>query len=142
MTCETLATADDYTMIYGTPDDSALAGRLDALLARACRVVRDELAADGLDLWDMIADGRINEESAKDIVVDMVAYAIQSASGGFDAPFGASQASMTAGPYTQSATFPAAVGSLSFTKVHRRRLGVPARTKAWEVDLLGDRGRP
>ncbi|ETJ06660.1 MAG: hypothetical protein Q605_AUC00241G0004 [Actinomyces urogenitalis DORA_12] len=138
----TLAQAEDYTAVYGTPDDDALAGRLDALLARASRVVRDELAADGHDIQALIAAQTVREDTARDVVVDMVAYAIRSASGGFDAPFGASQASQTAGPYTQSATFSVAVGSLSFTRVHRRRLGVAPRTRAWEVDLLASRELP
>lgn len=137
----TLATEDDYTKVYGTPDGSALVGRLDALLARASRIVRDELAADGHDIQAMIGAGTVRTDTAADVVVDMVAYAIRSASGGMEAPFGASQASMTAGPYTQSATFTAAVGSLSFTKVHRRRLGIPARGRAFEVDLLAERGQ-
>ena len=137
----TLAQAEDYTATYGTPDDDALAGRLDALLARASRVVRDE-PADGHDIQALIAAQTVREDTARDVVVDMVAYAIRSASGGFDAPFGASQASQTAGPYTQSATFSVAVGSLSFTRVHRRRLGVAPRTRAWEVDLLASRELP
>lgn len=140
-TCFTLATAEDYVQVYGTPDDTALAGRLDALLARASRVVRDELAADGVDIADLIDAHLVREDTAADVVVDMVAYAVRSASQGFDAPFGASQASMTAGPYTQSATFSVAVGALSFTKVHRKRLGIPARAKAWETDLLGGERR-
>lgn len=138
----TLAQAEDYTAVYGTPDDDALVGRLDALLARASRVVRDELAADGHDLKALIAAGKVREDTARDVVVDMVAYAVRSASEGFDAPFGASQAAMTAGPYTQSATFSVAVGSLSFTRVHRRRLGVAPRARAWEVDLLDTGARP
>lgn len=129
-----LAEPTDYTSVYGPVDDQA---RLGALLARASRIVRDELAADGYDLAAMMEAGTIRADTAADVVVDMVAYALRTtASGGFAPPVGATQASMTAGPYSRSATFSAAVGSLSFTKVHRKRLGIK-RPGAFSVDLLG-----
>lgn len=132
----TLATLDDYIEVNGSVDDEDM---LRALLAKASRIVRDELAADGFNLTAMLDDGRVRADTAADVVVDMVAYALRSASGGgLGVPFGATQASMTGGPYSQSATFSTAVGSLSFTRVHRKRLGL-ARLRAFEVDLLASR---
>ncbi|QPK80815.1 hypothetical protein G7Y41_07075 [Schaalia sp. ZJ405] len=134
---ETLVAPKEYEAAYG--EGSADTNTLTALLAKATRIVRDELAADGYDLWDLLNKGKIRTDTAKDVVIDMVAYALRSSNGAFDAPFGAAQASMTGGPYSQSATFTAPVGSLSFTKVHRRRLGLPRLSRAFEVDLLTDR---
>lgn len=133
----TLATLDDYIEVNGPVDDEDM---LRALLAKASRIVRDELAADGFNLTAMLDDGRVRADTAADVVVDMVAYALRTTAGmGLDAPFGATQASMTGGPYTQSATFTTAVGQLSFTRVQRRRLGLPGRGRAFEIDLLGGR---
>lgn len=131
----TLATADDYTTRYGEPG-TPLTELLPNQLARASRIVRDELAADGYDIEALIAAGTVRADTATDVVCDMVSYMIRSVSdGGFGPQFGSSQASMTAGPYTQSATFSTPAGSLSFTRVHRRRLGL-APVGAFEVDLL------
>lgn len=127
-----LAQARDYEAVNGPVDDTEM---LYSLLAKASRIVRDEAAADGYDLPALIEAGTVRADTATDVVVDMVAYALRSA-GGLDAPFGATQASMTGGPYTQSASFATAVGSLSFTRVHRKRLGLPSR-RAFEIDLLG-----
>nr|DAX99242.1 MAG TPA: hypothetical protein [Caudoviricetes sp.] len=66
----------------------------------------------------------------------MVAYMQRSAAS--DVPFGATQVSQTAGPYTQSASYKTPTGSLSFTRVHRRRLGLPT-SRAFNVDLLAGR---
>lgn len=136
----TLATVADYVAIYGDPDAS-LAPLLEGQLARASRIVRDELAADGYDVEAMIAAGTLRADTVADVVVDMVGFAAQtSGSAGMGGIVGATQTSMTAGPYSQSATFATPVGSLSFTKVHRRRLGLAGR-KAFEVDLLAGRDR-
>jgi hypothetical protein len=131
----TLATEDDYVDRYGgVPVEHQ--DRVAAYLARASRIVRDELAADGYDIEALIAAGTVRADTATDVVCDMVSYMIRSVSdGGFGPQFGSSQASMTAGPYTQSATFSTPAGSLSFTRVHRRRLGL-APVGAFEVDLL------
>ena len=129
-----LAQPRDYVAVNGDVEDEEM---LAALLAKASRIVRDELAVSGYDLPALIEAGRVRADTACDVVVDMVAYALRSASGGgLDAPFGATQAAMTGGPYTQSATFATAVGSLSFTRVQRRRLGLPGR-RAFEIDLIG-----
>ena len=131
----TLATEDDYVDRYGgVPVEHQ--DRVAAYLARASRIVRDELAADGYDIEALIAAGTVRADTATDVVCDMVSYMIRSVSdGGFGPQFGSSQVSMTAGPYTQSATFSTPAGSLSFTRVHRRRLGL-APVGAFEVDLL------
>lgn len=129
----TLAVSQDYVDRYG-PVDSVLAGMLDSYLARASRIVRDELAASGVDIRSMIAAGAVQADTAADVVCDMVSYMVRS-SGSGEVPFGASQATTSAGPYSQSATFATPTGSLSFTRVHRRRLGLTV-SRAFEVDLL------
>ena len=82
----------------------------------------DELAADKIDLAAALADGAIRRDSYEDVVCDMVRYSIRQQVDGF--AYGATQSTVTGGPYSQSSTFSAPVGSMSFTRVHRRRLGV------------------
>lgn len=91
-------------------------------LTRAARIVRDELAADKIDLAAALADGTIRRDSYEDVVCDMVRYSIRQQADGF--AYGATQSTVTGGPYSQSSTFSAPVGSMSFTRVHRRRLGI------------------
>jgi hypothetical protein len=95
---------------------------VEAALPRAARIVRDELAADKIDLAAALADGTIRRDSYEDVVCDMVRYAIRQQADGF--AYGATQSTVTGGPYSQSSTFSAPVGSMSFTRVHRRRLGI------------------
>lgn len=137
-----LATVEDYTSVHGEPQ-AGLAPLLPALLARASRIVRDELASEGHDLLALIRSGQVRADTAADVVVDMVAYASRVSDAGFSAPLGATQASMTAGPYTQAATFTVPAGTLSFTRVHRKRLGLACPGRAFEVDMLAQRqGQP
>lgn len=131
----TLATAQDYADRYG-PQDAGEAAVTSAHLARASRIVRDEFAREGLDITVLIQVGKIQADTVADVVCDMVAYMQRSAAS--DVPFGATQVSQTAGPYTQSASYKTPAGSLSFTRVHRRRLGLPA-SRAFNVDLLAGR---
>lgn len=131
----TLATARDYTDRYG-PLDAAETAATDAHLARASRIVRDEFAREGFDITVLIQAGKVQADTAADVVCDMVAYMQRSTAG--DAPFGATQVSQTAGPYTQSASYKTPTGSMSFTRVHRRRLGLPV-SRAFNVDLLAGR---
>lgn len=131
----TLATARDYTDRYG-PLDAAETAATDAHLARASRIVRDEFAREGFDITVLITAGKVQADTAADVVCDMVAYMQRSTAG--DAPFGATQVSQTAGPYTQSASYKTPTGSMSFTRVHRRRLGLPV-SRAFNVDLLAGR---
>lgn len=135
MTGFTLATARDYAERYG-PLDAAETAATDAHLARASRIVRDEFAREGFDITVLIQAGKVQADTAADVVCDMVAYMKRSAAG--DAPFGATQVSQTAGPYTQSASYKTPTGSMSFTRVHRRRLGLPV-SRAFNVDLLAGR---
>lgn len=128
----TLATAQDYADRYG-PQEADEAAMTSAHLARASRIVRDEFAREGLDITVLIQAGRLQADTVADVVCDMVAYMQRSAVG--DTPFGATQVSQTAGPYTQSASYKTPTGSLSFTRVHRRRLGLPT-SRAFNVDLL------
>lgn len=131
----TLATAQDYADRYG-PLDAAETAATDAHLARASRIVRDEFAREGFDITVLIQAGKVQADTAADVVCDMVAYMQRSTAG--DAPFGATQVSQTAGPYTQSASYKTPTGSMSFTRVHRRRLGLPV-SRAFNVDLLAGR---
>lgn len=123
---------------YG-PNEENTVGQttVDAALTRAARIVRDELAADKIDLAAALADGTIRRDSYEDVVCDMVRYAIRQQADGF--AYGATQSTVTGGPYSQSSTFSAPVGSMSFTKVHRRRLGIRLRRFA-SVRTIG--GRP
>lgn len=131
----TLATAQDYADRYG-PLDAAEMAATSAHLARASRIVRDEFAREGFDITVLIQAGKVQADTAADVVCDMVSYMQRSAAG--DAPFGATQVSQTAGPYTQSASYKTPTGSMSFTRVHRRRLGLPV-SRAFNVDLLAGR---
>lgn len=108
---------------YGPNEESTVGQRtVETALARASRIVRDELAADKIDLAAALADGAIRRDSFEDVVCDMVRYSIRQQVDGF--AYGATQSTVTGGPYSQSSTFSAPVGSMSFTRVHRRRLGV------------------
>lgn len=131
----TLATAQDYADRYG-PQEAGEAAVTSAHLARASRIIRDEFAREGLDITVLIQAGKIQADTVTDVACDMVAYMQRSAAS--DVPFGATQVSQTAGPYTQSASYKTPTGSLSFTRVHRRRLGLPT-SRAFNVDLLAGR---
>ena len=131
----TLATAQDYADRYG-PQEAGEAAMTSAHLARASRIVRDEFAREGLDITVLIQVGRLQADTVADVVCDMVAYMQRSAVG--DVPFGATQVSQTAGPYTQSASYKTPTGSMSFTRVRPRRLGLPV-SRAFNVDLLAGR---
>lgn len=115
-----------FQLRYG-PNEGSQVGQqvVEAALTRATRIVRDELAADKIDLAAALADGTIRRDSYEDVVCDMVRYAIRQQADGF--AYGATQSTVTGGPYSQSSTFSAPVGSMSFTRVHRRRLGIRMR---------------
>ena len=108
---------------YGPTEESTVGQQIvETALARASRIVRDELAADKIDLAAALADGSIRRDSYEDVVCDMVRYSIRQQADGF--AYGATQSTVTGGSYSQSSTFSTPVGSMSFTRVHRRRLGV------------------
>lgn len=108
---------------YGISEESKVGQQVvEAALTRATRIVRDELAADKIDLAAALAAGTIRYDSYADVVCDMVRYSIRQQVDGF--AYGATQSTVTGGPYSQSSTFSAPVGSMSFTRVHRRRLGI------------------
>lgn len=108
---------------YGPNEENTVTPQVvEAALTRAARIVRDELAADKIDLAAALADGTIRRDSYEDVVCDMVRYSIRQQADGF--AYGATQSTVTGGPYSQSSTFSAPVGSMSFTRVHRRRLGI------------------
>ena len=108
---------------YGPNEENTVTQQVvEAALTRAARIVRDELAADKIDLAAALADGTSRRDSYEDVVCDMVRYSIRQQADGF--AYGATQSTVTGGPYSQSSTFSAPVGSMSFTRVHRRRLGI------------------
>lgn len=108
---------------YGISEESKVGQQtVEAALTCATRIVRDELAADKIDLAAALADGTIRRDSYEDVICDMVRYSIRQQMDGF--AYGATQSTVTGGPYSQSSTFSAPVGSMSFTRVHRRRLGI------------------
>nr|DAX68403.1 MAG TPA: hypothetical protein [Caudoviricetes sp.] len=108
---------------YGISEESKVGQQVvEAALTSATRIVRDELAADKIDLAAALADNTIRRDSYEDVVCDMVRYSIRQQVDGF--AYGATQSTVTGGPYSQSSTFSAPVGSMSFTRVHRRRLGI------------------
>lgn len=121
-----------------SPTEESTVGKetVETALARASRIVRDELAADKIDLAAALADGSIQRDSYEDVVCDMVRYAIRQQADGF--AYGATQSTVTGGPYSQSSTFSAPVGSMSFTRVHRRRLGIRL-TRFASVRTIGAR---
>jgi hypothetical protein len=102
---------------------------LPSLLARASRIVRAECAASGVDIDEWIASGRVDQDLVADVVCDIVSYQ-QSGPG-----LGVESVQQGAGPYQETLKYSSPVGSLSFTKVHRKRLGIPTQ-RAFEVDLL------
>lgn len=111
---------------YGPNEENTVGQQtVEAALTRAARIVRDELAADRIDLAAALAAGTIRRDSYEDVVCDMVRYSIRQQADGF--AYGATQSTVTGGPYSQSSTFSAPVGSMSFTRVHRRRLGIRLR---------------
>lgn len=101
-------------------------------LARASRIVRAECEASGVDIDGWIADKRVDPDLVADVVCDMVAYA----QAGPDV--GVESVQQGAGPYQATMKYASTVGSLSFTRVHRKRLGIPVQ-RAFEVDLLAER---
>ncbi|MCD4549680.1 phage Gp19/Gp15/Gp42 family protein [Schaalia sp. lx-260] len=109
---------------------------LDAQLARASRIVRDELAAGGYNIEQLIDKGIVRADTAADVVCDMVHYAARTQADPY-AAFGATQASMSGGPYSQSTTYSMPVGQMSFTRVHRKRLGL-TRGGAFETSPIGN----
>ena len=122
---------------YGLSEESQVGSQvIEAALPRAARIVRDELAADGIDLAAALAGGSIRRDSYEDVVCDMVRYAIRQQADGF--AYGATQSTVTGGPYSQSSTFSAPVGAMSFTRVHRHRLGIRLRRFA-SVRTIGVR---
>lgn len=126
-----------FRLRYGINEENTVGQQVvEVALTRATRIVRDELAADKIDLAAALADGTIRQDSYEDVVCDMVRYAIRQQADGF--AYGATQSTVTGGPYSQSSTFSAPVGSMSFTRVHRRRLGIRLRRFA-SVRTIGAR---
>lgn len=108
-------------MVYATYEKlcAALAkapdrGRAEELLARASRAIDAECAGAAVD------PGAIDGELLADVCCEMVERALGS---GF-AEVGATQGSMTVGPFNASSTWSAPVGDLYLTAAQKRRLGI------------------
>lgn len=118
---EAFASLADYEAMYGAVP-AADRQTITAQLQRASRIVRDELAYAGIDVYAERAAGKIRADTLTDVVCDMVNYSARQQAGGV-LP-GVTQATMTGGPYSQSYTLSSPAGSLSFTRLHRKRLGI------------------
>ena len=114
------ATAEDYRALYDSDESDA---RLQALLDRASRDIASELRSAGIGYDE--PDGDFAADLS-DVAISMVRRALPDAGGAIDVPFGASQASETAGAYSQSVTLANPYGDLFITKAERRRLGLGA----------------
>ena len=75
------------------------------------------------ELYDAVMDFAAD---LSDVAISMVRRALPDAGGAIDVPFGASQASETAGAYSQSVTLANPYGDLFITKAERRKLGLGA----------------
>lgn len=126
-----LATRAQYVERAGEPVP-AVADRLDALLAKASRLVRAECARHGKEIDDDIAAGDIDGELVADIVCQMVEEAGQS-----QAALGVSSLQQTAGPFSLAATYANPAGRLYLGKDARRLLGLGG--VAGFAITLGDR---
>lgn len=98
-----------------------------SLIVDAMSLIKDECPT-----WEAAS-----VESRRRVVCQMVRRAMQSALGD-DTAVGVSQASMTAGPYTQAVTFANPGGDLYMTKAERRAIR-GSRRRAFEADLLAGR---
>ena len=130
---EPFATADYYETNFGTPPD-----RVDALLARASRLVRAECP----DVDDRIADGVLDPDVVADIVCEMVQNVAANAEAGA-AGVESSSRQIGSGPFqmTQTAKFASPVGAMVLNRKHRRLLGcgqqeafVVSLAPAWDGD--------
>lgn len=128
---ESFATPEHY--MAGGFGDGTAPDNLAALLARASRIMRADAKTYGVDLDMRIKAGDLDRDLVADVCCDMVAYATASPAG-----IGIESMQMGAGPYQETVKYSNPVGNLSFTKLHRKRLGIVSG-KAWEIDLLAGR---
>ena len=118
---EGFASLSDYEAMYGAVPASDRA-TITAQLQRASRIVPEFVAYAGIDVYAERAAGKIRADTLTDVVCDMVNYSARQQAGGVIP--GVTQATMTGGPYSQSYTLSSPAGSLSFTRLHRKRLGI------------------
>ncbi len=111
--------------------------KLDKLLAQASRIVRAEALQDGVDIGQRITDGLLDADLVSDVVCGMVQYAHNGPA--IDpSMMGANSVQAGAGPFQKTVSYSQALGSLSFTKVYRLRLGL-GKQHAFEADLVAAR---
>lgn len=113
------------------PLTTAEAGRVDALVAKASRLIRDELPS----VDARILAGALDPLSVADIVCDMVRRQLGTPT---DQP-PASQVTQSASIFSVGVTYANPTGEPFLTKSERRRLGV-GRQRAGSVDLLPPAG--
>lgn len=111
------ATVEDYLTRY--PDCSVPEATIQALLDEATDAIEGELAPRGID-WE----GATPEYAAKltRVCVGIVHRALPDEDSAI--PFGATQASQTAGSYTFSASFSGGFGDVYVSSSDRLKLGV------------------
>lgn len=93
---------------------------------------------DAMEPFDGAVPGELTEPqraALRAVTCEMVRAAMASASDGDG--FGAGQLTVTAGPYSQTATYQGAAGSLFVTKAQRRRLGIDQPDAGWATPWGG-----
>lgn len=124
-----LATRAQYVERAGEPA-AVIADRLDALLAKASRLLRAECARYGRDIDAEVADGTTDPDLVADIVCQMVEEA------GQQPTIGVSAVTQTAGPFTQQLSYANPAGRLYLGRDARRLLGLGGVT-AYLIPLGG-----
>lgn len=115
---EAFATLEDMENRYG-PIGSEEEDRVSTLLSDASIMLETELTRVGKAVDD---DDAVQAECLKIVCCSMVNRVISSGD-----MMDITQASMTAGPYTQSMTYSNPSGDMYLTKNERRMLGIPLR---------------
>lgn len=112
----TFATAEDYADRFGEPADPSV---LAACLEDATRLIVSELSDAEIDPAEV--DPGVLMQVCREVAHRVL--------GGGSVPFGVSQASQTAGPYSASWSFANPSGDLFLSKTQRHMLGIvgPAR---------------
>lgn len=116
------ATVEDYAARFGEPADPAV---LAECLEDATRLIASELAAAGSD----------PAEVDPGVLMQVCREVAHRAVGGGAVPFGVSQLTQTAGPYSGSYSFANPTGDAYLTKAERRMLGLVGAARAASVSV-------
>lgn len=113
------ATVEQYLAVYDSSQDE---DRIAAVLEKASRKIRAAMREDGLS-WEDPDDELA--ASLADVCCDMAHRALgEDRPDGIELPFGATQTSVTAGPYSQSVSLGNPYGDLFLTRSERDLLGI------------------